>query len=65
VQDSTGLCRRCGRDSGVYQLNGREADAALIERQRRATPPIATQPMRESRVVMIRGVEFEIVWDGA
>lgn len=63
AQDA-GLCRRCGRETGAYQLNCQQADAALIERQR-AAQHVAVVVSRQPRIRVIDGQEFEVVFDGA
>lgn len=57
-----GLCRRCGREAGVYTMNTREMEA---ERLRKHQPKWKVEPrQRVNPVRVVQGVEYEVVFDG-
>ena len=59
------LCRQCARENGVDHRRERAADrlarqqAELAKLQRKVPKPDGPK-----RVRVIRGVEYEVVWDG-
>lgn len=59
-----GLCRACGRETGLYTLTTRERDAARLQRhrpiRRRVEGPQPRLPVRR-----VGQIDYEVVWDGS
>ena len=52
-----GLCRRCGREEGIY--DGKEPRIDLAELAGETPLP---EPPRQRRVIVVHGAEYEVVW---
>jgi hypothetical protein len=65
-QQKLGLCRRCERETGVdnRSLFERQRESVARRRARYNAPHVVpvSAPIRE---VVVNGVAFDIVWDGA
>jgi hypothetical protein len=57
------LCRRCGRETGSYQLLTLERDRVVVERQTQQVDALrqATQTAFDVRTIVSDGVEYEAV----
>jgi ribosomal protein S14 len=73
MQDQTGLCRRCGRETGAYVINGLERDRRYLERLQAKHPRIQIRqpwPTQDGRFVprgeiTVFGRTYDVVWNGA
>lgn len=65
-QDARNLCRRCNRELGeTRSLVALDAEALAKQQARRPARRIEPGGPRPSPIVVVKGQEFEVVWDGS
>lgn len=61
-----GLCRTCGRMAGFYAPLPIPKEAQPMQRRRKlVVPPVVELPPLPIQTKVIRGVEYDVVWNGS